>query len=178
MTFAATLAGAISYAAQFVLFGSLFGGGGNGRNNNGLLMLFAAITAPIAAMLIQLAISRSRESRADEVGARTIGDPESLASALEKLESANVRHPMTTGSPASSSLFIVNPFRSGSFASLLLDPPPHGRAGPPTPLDAPRLPVRSDDPQPGNQFPGLPPHGPLVEGGGTLLCPACGFEIF
>ena len=117
MTFAATLAGAISYASQFVLFDSLFGGGGGrGNSNNGLLAVVAALTAPIAAMLIQLAISRSRESRADEVGARTIRDPEALASALEKLEGANARHPLASGSPASSSLYIVNPFRGGGLA--------------------------------------------------------------
>ena len=123
MTFAATLAGAISYAAQFVLFGQLFGGGGNNRNN-GLLAIIAAVTAPIAAMLIQLAISRSRESRADEVGARTIRDPEALATALLKLEHANDAQPMTSGSPASSSLYIVNPFRGGSFATLFSTHPP------------------------------------------------------
>jgi heat shock protein HtpX len=124
MTFAATLAGAISYASQFVLYGTLFGGGGNDRSGNLLLVLVAAITAPIAAMLVQLAISRSRESRADEVGARTIGDPESLASALEKLEVANTTRPMTTGSPASSSLYIVNPFRGGTLATLFSTHPP------------------------------------------------------
>ena len=123
MTFAATLAGAISYAAQIVIFTSLFGGGGN-RNNNGFLVLIAAITAPIAAMLIQLAISRSREYRADEVGARTIGDPEALASALGKLESANVRRPMNVGSPAQSSLYIVNPFRGSWFTALFSTHPP------------------------------------------------------
>jgi heat shock protein HtpX len=123
MTFAATLAGAISYAAQMVFFSSLFGGGNN-RNGSGLAALIAAITAPIAAMLIQLAISRARESRADEVGATTIGDPLSLASALQKLEDGNARRPMGFGSPASSSLFIVNPFRSSSLASLFSTHPP------------------------------------------------------
>ena len=123
MTFAATLAGAISYAAQIVIFTSLFGGGGN-RNNNGFLVLIAALTAPIAAMLIQLAISRSREFRADEVGARTLGDPEALASALSKLESANLRRPMNVGSPAQSSLYIVNPFRGSWFTALFSTHPP------------------------------------------------------
>ena len=117
MTFAATLAGAISYAAQIVIFTSLFGGGGS-RNNNGFLVLIAAVTAPIAAMLIQLAISRSREFLADEVGARTLGDPGALARVLGKLESANLRRPMNVGSPAHSSLYIVNPFRGSWFTSL------------------------------------------------------------
>jgi heat shock protein HtpX len=123
MTFAATLAGAISYAAQMVFFTSLFGGGNN-RGGNGWLAIIAAITAPIAAMLIQLAISRSRELRADEVGARTIGDPNALADALGKLETANTQRPIAFGSPASSSLFIVNPFRGSSFASLFSTHPP------------------------------------------------------
>jgi heat shock protein HtpX len=123
MTFAATLAGAISYAAQMVLFTAVFGGG-NRNSSNGLVVLLAAITAPIAAMLLQLAISRSRESRADEVGARTIADPEALADALEKLEYWNQRRPMPFGSPASSSLFIVNPFRGSGLAGLFSTHPP------------------------------------------------------
>jgi heat shock protein HtpX len=123
MTLAATLAGAISYAAQMLFWSTLFGGGGN-RNGSLAGALVAAITAPIAALLIQLAISRSRESRADEVGARTIGDPLALASALGKLEEQNARRPMATGSPASSSLYIVNPFRGSWLASLLSTHPP------------------------------------------------------
>ncbi len=122
MTFAATLAGAISYAAQIAFFSTLFGGGAN--RNNGLVGLFAVLTAPIAAMLIQLAISRSREYRADEVGAHTVGDPEALASALGKLEGANRRRPMRVGSPAQSSLYIVNPFRGSWFASIFSTHPP------------------------------------------------------
>ncbi|MCI4331764.1 MAG: M48 family metalloprotease [Thermoplasmata archaeon] len=124
MTFAATLAGAISYAAQMVFFQSLFGGGNGRGNQNMILVLIAAITAPIAALLVQLAISRSRESRADEVGARTIGDPNALADALVKLERGNQANPMNVGSPASSSLYIVNPFRGGWFASLFSTHPP------------------------------------------------------
>ena len=124
MTFAATLAGAISYAAQMVFFTSVFGGSNSRGNANALLILVAAITAPIAASLVQLAISRSRESRADEVGARTTRDPNALADALEKLETANDQNPMPFGSPASSSLFIVNPFRGSSFASLFSTHPP------------------------------------------------------
>ena len=123
MTFAATLAGAISYAAQMVFFTTIFGGG-NRSSSNGILVLVAALTAPIAAMLLQLAISRSRESRADEVGARTIRDPNALADALEKLEYWNQRRPMPFGSPASSSLFIVNPFRGSGLAGLFSTHPP------------------------------------------------------
>lgn len=124
MSFAATLAGAISYAAQMVIFSSLFGGRGRGQGTNPVVLLLAAIGAPIAAMLIQLAISRSRESRADEVGARTIRDPEALADALQKLEPANRRTPMTQGSPAASSLYIVNPFGGSWFAGLFSTHPP------------------------------------------------------
>jgi heat shock protein HtpX len=125
MTFAATLAGAISYASQIVFFSMMFGGGGNNRGGvNPLVLAFAAITAPIAAMVIQLAISRSREFRADEVGAYTLGDPEALASALSKLEVANQKRPMNVGSPAQSSMYIVNPFRGATFASMFSTHPP------------------------------------------------------
>jgi heat shock protein HtpX len=124
MTFAATLAGAISYAAEMVIFSTLLGGRGRNQSVNPIVLLLAAIGAPIAAMLIQLAISRSRESRADEVGARTIGDPLALADALAKLEQANRRHPMAKGSPASSSLYIVNPFGKSWFAGLFSTHPP------------------------------------------------------
>ncbi len=124
MTFAATLAGAISYAAQMVFYSSMFGGGSNQRGGNPIVLILAAATAPIAAMLIQLAISRSRELRADEVGAATISDPLALASALEKLEDRNARRPLEFGSPASSSLYIVNPFRGGAFTSLFSTHPP------------------------------------------------------
>jgi heat shock protein HtpX len=126
MTFAATLAGAISYIGQAFLFSELFGGSpGGGRSNNGVLALVAAITAPIAALLLQLAISRSRELHADEVGARTIHDPEALASALEKLEDANDRRPQPIGTPATSALCIVNPLRGRStLLSLFSTHPP------------------------------------------------------
>ncbi len=124
MTFAATLAGAVSYAAEMVLFTSILGGGGRQQNMNPLLLIGAAITAPIAAMLLQLAVSRSRELRADEVGARTIGDPEALALALETLEKRSDRQPLRFGSPATSSLFIVNPFRGSTFANLFSTHPP------------------------------------------------------
>ncbi len=124
MTFAATLAGAISYAAQMVFFSTVFGGSNNRSGVNPLVLLLALVTAPIAAMLVQLAISRSREYRADEVGAQTIQDPAGLASALAKLETQNRRQPIDVGSPAQASLFIVNPFRGASFASLFSTHPP------------------------------------------------------
>lgn len=124
MTLAATLAGAISYLAQIALFQGMFGGGTGRGNQNLLVAIVAAITAAFAAMLLQLAISRSRESRADEVGALTIHDPGSLADALQKLEAGNLRQPMQSGSPASSSLYIVNPFRGSSIGRLFSTHPP------------------------------------------------------
>jgi len=87
-------------------------------------MIVVAITAPLAALLVQLAISRSREYKADLVGARTIGKPHDLANALEKLEKMNKKRPITSGNPASSSLFIVNPFRGSSFFTLFSTHPP------------------------------------------------------
>jgi heat shock protein HtpX len=126
MTLAATLAGAISFLAQAFLFSEIFGGGGgNGRGNvNPILLIVAVITAPIAALLLQLAISRSRELKADEIGAKTIHDPEALASALSKLEAGNASHPGPIGTPATSALCIVNPLSGGAFASLFSTHPP------------------------------------------------------
>jgi len=123
MTIAATVAGAIAYAAQLLLFSSLLGGG-RGRNVNPIVLVVAAVTAPVAAMLLRLAISRTREYRADEVGARTIGDPEALASALTKLEAANARRPLKVGSPAQASLYVVNPLHGGGLAGLFSTHPP------------------------------------------------------
>ncbi|MCI4323101.1 MAG: M48 family metalloprotease [Thermoplasmata archaeon] len=126
MTFAATVAGAISFAAQMVLFQSLFGGGGNRGGQNFIVVIIAAITAPIAALLIQLAISRSRELHADEVGAMTIGDPNALADALQKLEEGTSRNPQPIGTPATAALCIVNPLRGGALATLFSTHPPIG----------------------------------------------------
>jgi heat shock protein HtpX len=124
MTIAATLAGAISFAARWALYGAMFGGGRNDNGGNALIMLLVAVTAPIAALLVQLAISRNREYGADEAGALMIGKPLYLASALRKLEEGSRRRPMQMGSPASSSLFIVNPFQGGGFVSLFMTHPP------------------------------------------------------
>lgn len=122
MTVAATLAGAISFAARYVWMSMWFGR--DRRNVNPLLLLVVGITAPIAAMLIQLAISRSREYKADYVGAKTVMKPLALANALEKLEAGNKKRPLQYGNPASSSLFIVNPFRGSGFISLFSTHPP------------------------------------------------------
>src|SRR3989442_1604561 len=127
MSVAATLAGAISFMARMFGWNMLFGGGSRDRNGNAgtlILALVGMILAPIAAILVQLAISRSREYKADYSGAKTIGQPLALASALEKLEVANKRRPFTFGSPASQSLFIVNPFAAGTFVRMFSTHPP------------------------------------------------------
>lgn len=124
MSVAATIAGAISFAARMFLWNSMLGGSRDRNGGNGILLLIAAITAPIAAMLLQLAISRNREYKADREGALLIQRPLSLARALQKLEDANKRRPMTTGSPASASLFIVNPFRGEGLLTLFMTHPP------------------------------------------------------
>jgi heat shock protein HtpX len=107
-TIAATMAGILSYLGQALTFGAFFGGGRDDEESahGGLL---AAIVAPLAAMLVQMAISRSREYMADETGARLSRDPAALARALVKLERGAALIP-TQASPATASLFIVNPF--------------------------------------------------------------------
>lgn len=123
MTIAATIAGAISFAARMFLWNSMFGG--RRSNGNGILLIIAAITAPLAAMLLQLAISRNREYKADREGAIMIQRPLALARALGKLEEGNTRRPLQSGSPASASLFIVNPLRgSGGLLTLFMTHPP------------------------------------------------------
>jgi heat shock protein HtpX len=123
MTVAATLAGAVSFAARSFLWGSMFGGG-NRDNGNFIIAIIVAITAPIAAMLVQLAVSRSREYLADREGAMMIGRPMALADALRKLETGNKARPMNMGNPTSASLFIVNPFRGGGLVTLFSTHPP------------------------------------------------------
>jgi len=108
-TIAAAVAGAIAYIANMLQFTAIFGGGDDDAPNP-IAALGLAIIAPIAATLVQLGISRSREYLADETGARLSGDPEALASALEKLERAAHVVPPTISSPSTASLFIVNPF--------------------------------------------------------------------
>ena len=122
MSVAATVAGAISFAAR-ILWWNMFLGGRRG-NENMILLLVVAITAPIAALLIQLAISRNREYKADREGALMIQRPLALARALAKLEEGNKRQPMQRGNPASSNMFIVNPFRGGGFVALFMTHPP------------------------------------------------------
>jgi heat shock protein HtpX len=124
---AATLAGAVTLLARMAYWGALFGGfGGRDREERGgggigaLLML---ILAPIAAMLIQLAVSRSREYAADETGAHFTGNPYALARALQKLDAYSKRIPMVA-SPSTAHLFIVQPMIGMDFASLFSTHPP------------------------------------------------------
>jgi heat shock protein HtpX len=125
---AATVAGAIMMLANMARWAAMFGGhGGRDRNNGGVqlvALLVTAILAPLAAMLIQAAISRSREYGADEAGAKTCGDPLALASALKKLESGVASRPMAAAPTATAHLFIVHPFRGKSLASLFSTHPP------------------------------------------------------
>jgi heat shock protein HtpX len=123
---AATLAGAITLIARMTWWAGIFGGfgGGRDRRGGGIGALFMLILAPIAAMLIQLAVSRSREYEADATGANITGNPYALASALEKLDAYSKRLPMP-GSPTTAHLFIVQPLLSREdFAGLFSTHPP------------------------------------------------------
>jgi heat shock protein HtpX len=125
-TVAATLAGVVMYLANMLRWGLIFGGfGRDDRDDRGgaLGLIAMMVLAPLAAMLIQMAISRSREFQADASGAQMIGDPLGLASALEKLAYASGRIPMAA-SPQTAHLFIVNPLTAGSFARLFSTHPP------------------------------------------------------
>ena len=124
MSIAATIAGAISFAARMFLWNSMLGGSRGRGNGNAILLLVAAITAPLAAMLLQLAVSRNREYKADREGSLMIQKPLALARALEKLEEGNRRRPIQSGNPATSSMFIVNPFRGGGMMTLFMTHPP------------------------------------------------------
>ena len=125
---AATLAGAITWIAQMGRFAMIFGGYGGDRDRRGgggLEALLMLIVAPLAALLIQLGISRQREYAADAAGARLVGHPYGLISALEKLGAYNKRIPMTNVSPATSSLYIVRPLSTGQvFTGLFSTHPP------------------------------------------------------
>jgi heat shock protein HtpX len=126
-TVAATLAGVVVMLARMAMWMPFLGGGGRDDDDRGgggaLGFLFLAILAPIAATLIQLAISRSREFQADETGARLTHKPYALASALQKLEVGAQRLPMNAN-PATSHLFIVNPLRGDVLFKLFSTHPP------------------------------------------------------
>ena len=120
---AAVMAGAISYLANFALF---FGGGRSdeeGGGGNMITTILMMILAPMAAMLIQMAISRGREYLADATGAEICGRPQALASALNKLANQNARQPMDVN-PASAQMYIVNPLKGGTISGLFATHPP------------------------------------------------------
>jgi len=127
-TVAAGVAGLVSSLGHMIQWAGIFGGFGGrdeeGRGGGMLAALAWAILAPIMALLIQLAVSRSREYAADETGARMVGDPEPLAQALEQLERGNEVRPYEFAGPATAHLFIVNPLHGRAFASLLSTHPP------------------------------------------------------
>jgi heat shock protein HtpX len=118
MTVAATVVAAIAIFARIAFWQIIFN-----RNANVWLLLLVAVTAPIAVVLVRAAISRNQEYRADATGAQMAGKPWALAKALQKLEKGVDRYPIRSGSPATSHLFIVNPFK-GSFAGLFSTHPP------------------------------------------------------
>jgi heat shock protein HtpX len=123
---AATLAGAITIVARMAMWAGIFGGFGGDRRDRegGLGGLFMLLLAPIAAMLIQLWVSRTREYEADASGAHLTGNPYALASALEKIEMASRRVPLIA-SPSSAHLFIMQPLLSGAtFANMFSTHPP------------------------------------------------------
>jgi heat shock protein HtpX len=122
---AAVMAGAISYLATMAQWSMLFGGGRSDDEEGGnpVAMLATMLVAPLAASLIQLAISRSREYIADATGAEICGRPQSLASALNKLANYNAQRPMDVN-PASAQMYIVNPLSGGSIAGLFSTHPP------------------------------------------------------
>jgi heat shock protein HtpX len=126
---AATLAGAITWIASIARWGMIFGGlGGNSREERrggGLAAIVMMLVAPIAAAMIQLGISRQREYAADAAGARLVGHPYGLISALEKLGAYNKTIPMTNVSPTTSSLYIVMPWSGGQvLAGMFSTHPP------------------------------------------------------
>ncbi len=122
---AAAMAGAIMMLATWARWAAIFGGfGRGGRNNNILELLFLAILSPICAMMIQMAISRAAEFRADATSAKLTKNPDGLARALRKLDMVAHRHPVAGGNIATAHLFIVNPFKSGGITGLFSTHPP------------------------------------------------------
>jgi heat shock protein HtpX len=124
---AATLAGAITMIANMAKFTAFFGGGSSDDDNGGgniFSVIIFSVIAAFAALLIQLAISRSREYLADDGGAQLSGNPLSLAGALKKLHTGVARNPMNNANPSTAPLFIVNPFSAKGVMSLFSTHPP------------------------------------------------------
>ncbi|MGE5174337.1 MAG: zinc metalloprotease HtpX [Betaproteobacteria bacterium] len=125
-TIVATIAGAISMLAQMAQWAMIFGGGrrDDDRDGSPIAALVMMIVAPIAAMLVQMAISRTREYEADKGGAHLAGNPSGLANALLKLERGNQVIPMADAKPATAHMFIVNPLHGGGLMNLFSTHPP------------------------------------------------------
>jgi len=123
---AATIAGAISLIANMLQWGAIFGGGSRDDDDRGniFVALAMAILAPMAAMIVQMAISRSREYAADYAGAKMCHKPLSLASALGRLDQSVRAFPMQGGNPSTAHLFIVNPFKGNGLTNLFSTHPP------------------------------------------------------
>ena len=122
---AAAVATGISAIANMAMFAGMFGGGDDEDRPNPIVLLLLSILAPMAATIMQMALSRSREYEADRLGAQLVGDPRPLADALRKIEALARRQPMDV-SPAQATAYIVNPLtgRQVRFASLFLTHPP------------------------------------------------------
>ena len=122
-TIAATLAGAIMILARIGMFAGMFFGGGRDRRDGGLGIIFLAIFGTVAAILIQMAVSRSREYQADASAAKLSGNPRALARALNTLQQSAQRLPMQA-SPATAHMFIINPFTAKGITKLFSTHPP------------------------------------------------------
>lgn len=122
-TISATIVGALTYIANVFRWIAIFGIEGEDDRGNAIYLFVLSIIAPIAALLIHFAISRSREYLADEIGAKTTRDPLALASALEKLDFSTKRMPVNVN-PANSHMFIVNPAYRSSFITALFSTHP------------------------------------------------------
>ena len=125
-TIAATFAGAIAMLGNMLQWSAIFGGSRDEEEGGGSMLggLAMAFIAPMAAMLIQMAVSRSREYLADASGAKICGNPLALAGALNKLQLASQQVPMAEATPATSHMFIVNPLKGASLAKLFSTHPP------------------------------------------------------
>jgi heat shock protein HtpX len=127
MAVAATLAGALSHLANMAMWGAMFGGARQAEGEDTphpAFGLLGMLIAPLAAMLIQMSISRTREFLADEASARISGHPMALAAALHKLDAFRHQVPMLHANPATAHLFIVNPFSGGGLMQLFSTHPP------------------------------------------------------
>jgi heat shock protein HtpX len=122
---AATIAGAIGFLASMIRWAAIFGGGSRDDDNGGIIGLLAAvIIAPIAAMVIQMAISRGREYEADREGAVLCGNPSYLINALINLSMYNRKQPISRGNQSTAHMFIVNPFKAGGINKIFSTHPP------------------------------------------------------